>query len=46
MDAAIGRSATKHTPADWDDETMALWEFRGDFHLSEQRELSVGFGSE
>jgi hypothetical protein len=25
---------------------MAIREFRGDFHLSEQRGLSVGFGSE
>ena len=30
----------------WDGETMAIREFRGDFHLSEQRQLSVGFGSE
>ncbi|MFM7864615.1 MAG: hypothetical protein ACKPHU_10410, partial [Planctomycetaceae bacterium] len=30
----------------WDGETMAIHEFRGDFHLSEQRQLSVGFGSE
>jgi hypothetical protein len=29
-----------------DGETTAIREFRGDFHLSEQRELSVGFGSE
>ncbi|MFM7831092.1 MAG: hypothetical protein ACKPJD_04845 [Planctomycetaceae bacterium] len=29
-----------------DGETMAIREFRGDFHLSEQRELSVGFGGE
>jgi hypothetical protein len=30
----------------WDRKTMAIREFRGDFHPSEQRELSVGFGSE
>jgi hypothetical protein len=30
----------------WDGETTAIQEFRGDFHLSQQRELSVGFGSE
>ena len=31
---------------DWDGETMAIREFRGEFDLSEQRELSVGFGGE
>jgi hypothetical protein len=30
----------------WDGETMAIREFRGDFQLSDQRELSVRFGSE
>jgi len=30
----------------WDGEMMATREFRGDFHLSVQRQLSVGFGSE
>jgi len=31
---------------DWDGETTAIREFGGEFDLSEQRELSVGFGGE
>ena len=30
----------------WHGETMAIWEFRGVFDLTEQSCLSVGFGSE
>jgi hypothetical protein len=42
--ARAGKPELRASP--WDGETTAIQEFRGDFHLSQQRELSVGFGSE
>ena len=38
--ARAGKPELRASP--WDDETTAIQEFRGDFHLSQQRELSAG----